>query len=322
MPTACCEPRRILQCIPAKGFRIAFAHVRVLLGVVLLVAALLKGHLLMGRAEMWTWSWDAAEVFFEIGASVWLFSMKWPSGTWWGTLGCFGCFGAVATTKLLAGDSNCGCFGSVPTPPWVALGIDVLAIALLLSTYRDSKSRQSGVPRGSLRWGLAIGFALIVVLAMQALLAVSTADSSLTVPDPAQWVGQQLPLLGNIDVGPELASGNWTVILHRHGCSKCGDLLSESEWRVREASQAIAVVELPPRRSESSNASWPRGILVGHLYGRHFVTLPAPLVVQISEGRVVSTGDRFPPREDGASTAASGRTARCRSLGVLEEEND
>jgi len=81
-----------------------------------------------------------------------------------------------------------------------------------------------------------------VALAMQ---------ESVTVLEPDRWVGQRFPLQEQIDIGAQLAEGNWIVVLVRHDCSHCREALPSYErWAQALAAAGdptqIAIIEIPP----------------------------------------------------------------------------
>jgi len=295
----------------------AFDVVRFAIAAVLFTAAVLKAYQLVTEPMIGTGLFDSpwfliAEVEFELFLAFWLtcgVAVRWA---WWCAFAAFLVFALVAGTKAVAGERSCGCFGAIPTPPWVSLVIDVFAISLLLVTYRGSRSRrEASLPRRVLRWPLAIGCSLTAVVVMHAGVIACVATSSASVGDPAQWVGSRLPCLDAVDVSSQLATGDWTVILHRNGCSKCEDLLSEVESRVDPRDCRVALVELPPAMPASERTRWARGgMLVGRLVGQQFSTLSAPIVLQIKDGFVLFAGGQFPFNSQERATGHSGHSAR------------
>lgn len=272
----------------------SITRVRFLLGGILLVAATLKASSFYASPASLPWHLAAALVLAELVLAGFLFSGVMPLRTWWAATLCFGCFALVAGVKIWQGVADCGCFGAVATPPWVALAIDIAALAALLFRYRD-RSTPRQTPSSSLtRLPMAVGFALIAVVGMKAVISISTVQSTLAAVDPTNWVGQRLPLLNDIDIGADLSSGAWIVILHRHGCAKCTELLLDAKSIVHRPGSRIALVELMPHNAKTDDARTENGMLLGHLRGRESIMVPAPLVLQIIDGRVVFASDYFP----------------------------
>ncbi len=106
------------------------------LGLVLLAAALMKAR---------QWAVDpyspsgvphipilrVAAVNAELALAFWLLSGVSPHSARAAAVACFTVFGAVATQDALAGESSCGCFGSLRVHPWLTAGFDLVAIACL-----------------------------------------------------------------------------------------------------------------------------------------------------------------------------------------------
>jgi hypothetical protein len=269
--------------------------VRFLLGTILLVAAALKADSFLTSSASLPWYFTAALVFAELILAGLLFSGAMPVVTWWATVLCFSCFALVAGVKLWRGAVDCGCFGAIATPPWVALTIDLSAVAALIFKYREWHAlRRINASSNVTRLPMAIGFALVVVIGMKSIVSLSRVQTTLAEGDPTYWVGQRLPLLDEIDIGAELSSGAWTVILHRSGCTKCDDLLSDAESLSHQPDSRIALVELMAADAGTEIAFSTSGMLLGHLRRSEFHVIPAPLVIQIDDGRVVFAGDQLP----------------------------
>jgi len=219
------------------------------LASILLVAAALKSESLFASSTDLPWPLAALLVFAELALSGLLFSGVKPWAAWWAALVCFACFALVSGVKTWRGDADCGCLGALAAPPWVALVIDLSAVAALLWRYRD---RHVSRPNGVTGWSqlpIAIGFALITVVGVKTGLSISTAKPALSGDDPRQWVGQRLPFLEEMDVGRELASGDWIVVFHRPGCARCAKRLSDARaWPQRDGYR-IALVELRPSQA-------------------------------------------------------------------------
>jgi len=298
----------------------SITRVRFLLGGILLVAATLKAESLFSSSASLPWYLTTVFVFAELTLAGLLFSGAVPLHTWWAALLCFSCFAVVAVVKLWRGAADCGCFGAVATPPWVALAIDLSAVAALLFEYRErSTPRQATSSRSLTRWPMAVGFALIAVVGMKAVVSISALQPTLAAVDPARWVGQRLPLLDGIDVGAELSSGVWTVILHRHGCAKCADLLSDAKSIAEQPGARLALVELLPPNAKTASARSANGMLLGHLPDRGFNAFPVPLVLQINDGRVMFASDQFPPNGRELATVHSSHSVQYRTVAFVEK---
>src|SRR5207249_8212034 len=101
---------------------------------------------------------------FEILLGIWLLSGKSPIGSWIVALAGFASFAAVSSYLGWIGQASCGCFGRLSVNPWVAFGLDVVVIAILLVGRPDLKqlSVQSYLKSNLLP--MAYGFAGVVVV--------------------------------------------------------------------------------------------------------------------------------------------------------------
>ena len=107
------------------------------LGLLLLTAAVLKGHelLTVPVANKDIWSWRPFLIFqveFELAMGIWLLSGVFKRLAWLAGLLCFGLFCCVTLYKGLSGAASCGCFGRVHVNPWITLlAIDLPAVIAL-----------------------------------------------------------------------------------------------------------------------------------------------------------------------------------------------
>ena len=122
----------------ACGFRTVQRYdvVRVTLGLLLILAAILKGHQLATEPVPGTDIFESrwlliAAVELELVFGFWLLAGHRPRATWWAALTCFGVFAIVSAFKTITGAESCGCFGRVVVSPWYTLALDVGAIAAL-----------------------------------------------------------------------------------------------------------------------------------------------------------------------------------------------
>ena len=108
-----------------------------ILGLLLLAAAVMKGHELlttpMANADIWTnRNFMIFQVEFELTLGIWLLSGLFKRVAWLVALGCFTLFCGVTLYKGMTGAASCGCFGNVHIYPWITLfAIDLPAVVLL-----------------------------------------------------------------------------------------------------------------------------------------------------------------------------------------------
>ena len=111
-----------------------------LVGVVLLVAALLKGQELLtvpsANHDIWTYRpFLVFQVVFELILAVWILSGLWKQATWCVTAACFFVFSCVTCYKGFIGADSCGCFGKIHVNPWITLGLIDLPLLIALLTF-------------------------------------------------------------------------------------------------------------------------------------------------------------------------------------------
>ena len=127
---------------------ITFDEIRVVLGLLLLTAAALKGWQLAteptAEKGLLTSRWSLiVGVEAEFLLALWLLSGLYRQAAWRAALGCFGIFTCITLYKAMSGEGSCGCFGRVQINPWYTLVIDLGAIGLLLGSARWKVRRAS-----------------------------------------------------------------------------------------------------------------------------------------------------------------------------------
>jgi uncharacterized membrane protein YphA (DoxX/SURF4 family) len=132
--------------IAQKRFVEPYTVLRVTLGLLLIVSALLKGHQLatdpFGRTGLPGPRWvGIALVELEFLLGVWLLSgLAAKAASAVATLG-FCAFACVSLFKAISGEESCGCFGKVAMSPWISVGISVSAVVSLLLVPSPARSR-------------------------------------------------------------------------------------------------------------------------------------------------------------------------------------
>jgi thiol-disulfide isomerase/thioredoxin len=69
--------------------------------------------------------------------------------------------------------------------------------------------------------------------------------------EPGEWVGKELPILENIDIGERLRAGNWLVLLYHYDCPGCAEAMPMYERTARDLAGnenflQIALIAVPP----------------------------------------------------------------------------
>ncbi len=289
--------------------------VRIALGLLLLTAAALKGHQLAteptAETSLLTSRWLLiAVVEFELFFGLWLLAGLYPRWTWRGALLCFGAFGSVSLWKAISGEASCGCFGRVPISPWQTLVVDGAIVMLLLhwgperdeSVFKQSSRSANRRAVGVVGVSIAVGIPAALVMAAYRPAAITpqgaiAGQSQFVVLKPAEWIGNRFPLIDWVDIGGQLARGEWIVLLYHVGCPECREMIAEYGQLGHDPHKAsdarrVALIQAPHSGSRFTGdvdvSSCP-GCVSGQLSDsrRWFVSTPA--VVFLEDG-VVSSG--------------------------------
>ncbi len=252
------------------GSSVARTFIRIVAATVLLVAATTKTYQLFSDPALgvlWGSRWlHVAQIEYELLLATWLLVGIHPVWCRRVALATFVAFACTSLSMAISGATSCGCFGSVLVHPWLTFAIDVVT-AVLLALWNPGRINSTAVPdanRSSARKSaIALGsVAIVVVLGLPVLTAVLRRSAvpvnlsalpagALAVLEPEQWIGQRLPLVDDIDIGDQLSSGDWLVVLYHHDCAKCQELLPQyrevaGTFLGQNPATRIALVEVPP----------------------------------------------------------------------------
>ena len=318
-----------------------YQWLRLVVALVLLVAAVLKGHQLATEPMPGHGLLDSrwlliGVVEFELFFGLWLLAGISPKPTWAIALTCFTLFTCVSLCKAVSGYATCGCFGRVSVNPWYTTTLD-LAIVLSLLRWRPSghellfnisvrqlPARAVGV---FVLW-LAVGLPAALAMGSYTPAAISdTGDvignGKIVVLNPETWVGKRFPLLDHIDVGRKLQQGKWLVLLYHHDCPICQASLPKYEQlsndlATRGDNVKVALVETPPYGADQSRLDSPQTqCTVGRLSEEKEWFVATPLEIAIDRAVVTNVNSRITP--DALDRAAQQDTAAIADNGVLFE---
>ena len=313
----------------------AYDFVRVVLSILLLVAAALKGHQLatspLAETGPLTSRWLLIVVVeIELALGLWLLVGALQPLARHAAITCFTVFGAVSLLRALNGASTCGCFGSVAISPWWTAALDAAAVASLLLAKPTPGSNPQKKPYCRLALHLilliALGVPAAIVMAGYRPAALTAGGEILRagqtiVLEPETWLGKPFPLIRHIDIGARLADGHWTVVFYHHDCPACHEVISslrasrddhqEPGERSRVALVQVPPVGLPLPEDSSERA----GIAAqGALDADHDWFIATPVTVSLASGVVVrlTLPDSLSPapsdEKDAATTLNNRRT--------------
>lgn len=160
-----------LICVPIGralvGRIVRSPAVPILVGVVVLLAAMLKAHHAatadMPATSFLNTRWfKICTVLFELAFGLWLVSGFYQRITRWLAIGVFAGLFEISLYLHLVDAPTCGCFGRLNVLPWQAMLLDLLCIALLFA-WQPGKDLETIRHR---RWLLTVILAYVLVAAM------------------------------------------------------------------------------------------------------------------------------------------------------------
>jgi hypothetical protein len=273
-------------------------------GLIILFAAVMKCHELLtvplAETGIATSRWFMiALVEFEFALGLCLITGLGHRHVWRASVVCLSGFLCITCFKIWNGDRSCGCFGRLSVDPRITLLLDtgmLLTLALCRPTqpYVSTRSTTKAMFVSIVLFAVAlpVGFGIAATQARRATdQGEALGNGSIVILEPNKWMDQPIPILQNIDVGNALAKGDWIIVLHRHDCPICEEVLPV----YRQAATAlagfgepkIAFVEIPPFAANRERSATSDAILEGELQPvkQWFVTTPA--VLALHDGTVV-----------------------------------
>jgi hypothetical protein len=187
-----------------------------------LLSALADPPALYGWASTGKW----AEVAVEWLVASWLLAGVAPFWARRATLVLLTVFVGVSGWRLVAGETDCGCFGRVIIHPRWTLALDAVSLLVFL-TVRPAPfggHRDGGIGRlGLIGFFCASLGAPALALRMAAWSVDHTSPVSTVVFDPGSAKGKTFVLLPLLDdsSSADLSTGRQVVILYDHNCERC-----------------------------------------------------------------------------------------------------
>jgi hypothetical protein len=236
-------------------------------------------------------------VCLEACLGAWLLFGSRTLWAWRAAVICFGAFAVAAGYNVFLGEASCGCFGAVKVDPRIMFGVDVLAVVSLLSCRRNIGLVNRSTSRSHLTRFAFVAFSLMFITTTIAALGQSqftqsdgfgTVAGQLVLLDPESWVGELWPLLSESGLESELAVGKWDVLLFRHDCHVCHDVMLELEHLLSTQTDKprIALIGIDEPRDEVQLSRLQElGCIIGHLPQDRvwFVTTPLRLSLEVGE---------------------------------------
>ena len=283
--------------------------VRIFIGGILLVAASLKGYQVTteptAEISLLTSRWFLVlAVEFELLLGVCLAFGIQVRMAWLVTVASFAVFASISLYKALLGEVSCGCFGSVQINPWHTFCLDMAVLGALVRYRPTLWRREASLNARRLCQHVVVLGAWLMVAALagwgmlrfeaNTLDADGTflSDGEIVVLEPETWPGKSFPLSAHIDIGEELASGSWLVVLYHHECPQCQSLLpsydSIDRSRGAELFTSVVLVEVPPFGPKGTDGSSGSSVRRARLRETKRWFVETPTEIQMIDGIVTT----------------------------------
>ena len=274
----------------------ADTSVSIVLGLLLLGAAVLKLLTVPGSESVLSTESHTMEAVAEMSLALWLFSGKGRDFALGVTGLSFLSFATVTLMRVWVREPDCGCFGPLHVPPELTFWIDSIAAtvtsAMLMARFR----------RGFVRIVPWI-FLLLLTAAFVTVLALRPSDRTLG----SLRVGMTWPVPGLEDLPTKIAQGRWVLLIYDPDCHRCvavAESLAEDAlgWITSGKNCRLALLE------EGGGESAPAHLHSGIERWVLRKPLPAhqgPILVILENGRIVAIEETWQPPDWKNPTHAS-----------------
>ena len=294
---------------------------RVTFALVLLAAAALKAHQVatdpVTRVGLHGPVWfHIAIILLELFFAIWLLSNHYSFLARRAAIGLATTLAAVSLYHLLAGQPECGCFGTLTVHPAWTLSLDCTFIAALW--YHRPVALPATAAPGYTRcwppkpymsapvtWTL---FSLLLLFAGGLILhwdsggaRIGTAPSTPMLLQPYDWKGKVFPIADKVRLpqGSDITKGTWTIILYNRDCTKCINFLNERSELLSGGAYDItqtAIIDLSLSRQEPAAAIFPH-LLRGRPIQDMISLAQIPVEIRLRDGVVSEVISATTPRE-------------------------
>ena len=287
----------------------AFRLIAVLLGVVLLIAASLKGHqLLTGNSTQNSFlnsrTVQILIVESELIFGLWLVTGLYRRASRWVGLLYFPILAGFSGYMVIVGSDCCSCFGRYAVHPWFSFSFNLVAI-VLLACVAPSSTVLDGATWMPVRSLLAVGVLVFLSVFLYASLPgyqlATTAhedtqgDGSVIVLDLESWTGKTLPVLESIDIGEKLKHGQWVIMLYHADCPQCYDVMKQLVQAYPPTAVKMALIEVPMLSGLPNGPRWAvsQRVVIGQMSIAKRWSVKTPAVLKLKDGVVVSVQTKF-----------------------------
>lgn len=288
-------------------------------GAVLIIAGILKVHQLLTEPIMskgfWeSWAFFVIQIPLELGLGIWLVSGLFRKAAWLLGLLSFGGFIGVTLQKVIVGAESCGCFGTITVNPLITFSLIDIPLFLAFAIFRPKGEKLLPPPWPDVRHFLAVAIPTFILLPTIVYILVTNKPPMVSekyeVLATEKWAGQQWPLLDQVDVGEQLQSGEWVLLMYHNDCPTCREALPGYEKMyddLKGNNVDMAFIEMPPyEEGEKQLVPADSKVNRGQLSEAKQWLVETPVVVILRDGVVLKAWAGYAPNFDEIIEAAFG----------------
>ena len=110
-------------------------------------------------------------------------------------------------------------------------------------------------------------------------------DGKIVVLEPERWLGKKFPLESQVDIGQQLMSGTWLVVVYKWSCTTCKEAIAA--FTDIPITPTLAFIECPPYDLRDCRPACDH-LVYGHLSDAKQWRVETPLILLIDDGYVQS----------------------------------
>lgn len=297
--------------------------VMTVVGLILIVAAILKAHQILTTViptyqqisqqytgfEFYMRVLECREILIfhvplELGLGIWMISGLFRKSAWLLSIFTFIFFAIFTGYKVVNGYADCGCFGVVKIDPRITLlAVDIPAV-LLLAAFWPKGTKFFKKPNLKYFIFIAVITAAILIPSTAYLLASKPVE-----PEPVEQAGVLWDKLDHISQNEKLSAGMWIVLMFHHDCPDCREAIPKYQAIAPnfEGSIDFAFIEIPPYGDLTElNIDENSTVLVDRLDQSKDWIIQTPRTLLLVDGVVIKVWDAYAPDIDEVFGAIEG----------------
>lgn len=201
------------------------------------------------------------------------------------------------------GQDQCGCLGAVSFSPAIMLGIDV---GILIGLFAlDKYSFACLTKKRNTLFRYAGQFVLVLSLLFIVFPADATSESAGSggrrLLTPANWIGELLPIIEDIELSRSLASfERFDLVLVRSQCAKCSEALNTVFQQYSGDPVLTIVVDINHQKPLEVNGNDIDGpaIIWANLKAQSDWTVDVPCWITVKNGKVEKVSHKFSQKSE------------------------